>query len=196
MIEHVIRAAYSERIIRVYQAYRPEIAMPALASGRFVPPFGMGRMTWIKPSFNWMMYRSGYATKPGQEVVLGIDITRDGFEWALENAALSGFTPTVHSSHEEWQRLLLEKPVRIQWDPERDYHLQEMKGVRTIQIGLSGEAVWRYVNEWIVRIDDMTNTAHQLNENLKRGTVPEQLPSMFEIPYPLSDTLKQRICRV
>jgi Domain of unknown function (DUF4291) len=41
----------------------------------------MGRMTWIKPSFNWMTYRSGYATKPGQEVVLGIDIAREGFDW-------------------------------------------------------------------------------------------------------------------
>jgi hypothetical protein len=82
--EHVIRAAYSDRFVRVYQAYRPEIALPALKTGRFVPPFSMGRMTWIKPSFNWMMYRSGYATKPGQEVVLGIDIAREGFDWALK----------------------------------------------------------------------------------------------------------------
>ena len=58
-------------------------------------------MTWIKPSFNWMMYRSGYATKPGQEVVLAIDIARDGFEWALKNAVLSNFVPSVHGSHEQ-----------------------------------------------------------------------------------------------
>jgi hypothetical protein len=115
--EHVIRATYSDRTIRVYQAYRREIAIPALAAGRFVPPFSMTRMTWIKPSFNWMMYRSGYATKPGQEVVLGIDITREGLEWALQNAVLSRFSPTVHSSAEEWQNLLTVKPVRIQWDP-------------------------------------------------------------------------------
>src|SRR5467141_3875887 len=78
---HTIRAAYSDHTIRVYQAYRPEIAVPVLEAGRFVPAFQMGRMTWIKLSFNWMMYRSGYATKPGQEVILGIDITRKGFEW-------------------------------------------------------------------------------------------------------------------
>ena len=80
----------------------------------------MSRMTWIKPSFNWMMYRSGYASKPGQEVVPGIDISREGFEWALEHAVLSAFTPSVHASPEEWQRLLAARPVRIQWDPERD----------------------------------------------------------------------------
>src|SRR5215475_7737716 len=109
--EHVIRAVYSDRTVRVYQAYRPEIALPALKAGRFVPPFSMNRMTWIKPSFNWMMYRSGYGTKPGQEVVLGIDITREGFEWALKNAVLSKFTPAVHASLEKWQNLLKANPV-------------------------------------------------------------------------------------
>src|SRR4051812_47698423 len=126
--EHVVRAAYSDRTVRVYQAYRPEIALPALKAGRFVPPFSLGRMTWIKPSFNWMMYRSGYATKPGQEVVLGIDITREGFQWALENAVLSSFTPAVHASPEQWQNLLKTKSVRIQWDPERDWQLQPIVG--------------------------------------------------------------------
>ncbi|WP_141653813.1 DUF4291 family protein, partial [Erwinia billingiae] len=27
------------------------------------PPFSMTRMTWIKPSFLWMMYRSGWGMK-------------------------------------------------------------------------------------------------------------------------------------
>src|SRR5215471_12655095 len=124
MVDCVIRAALSENTVRVYQAYRPEIANAALEAGRFRPPFSMSRMTWIKPSFNWMMYRSGYASKPGQEVVLGIDIAREGFEWALENAVLSHFTPSVHASPQEWQSLLTAKPVRIQWDPERDWRLQ------------------------------------------------------------------------
>ena len=75
MPECVIRASYSEHTVRVYQAYRPEIAKPALEAGRFVPPFKMPT-TSTKPSFNWMMYRSGYASKPGQEFVLGVDITR------------------------------------------------------------------------------------------------------------------------
>ena len=50
-------------------------------------------MTWIKPSFLWMMHRSGWATKPGQERVLAIEITRAGFEWALSHAALSHYDP-------------------------------------------------------------------------------------------------------
>lgn len=65
-----VRATWTEATITVYQAYPAEIAGPAVAAGRFVPPFKRERMTWIKPSFRWMMYRSGWATKPGQERVL------------------------------------------------------------------------------------------------------------------------------
>ncbi|MDR7325687.1 hypothetical protein J2S44_005937 [Catenuloplanes niger] len=50
-----VRAVFTDRTITVYQAYSPEIALPALAAGHFVPPFRPGRMTWIKPSFRWMM---------------------------------------------------------------------------------------------------------------------------------------------
>src|SRR5215831_13463338 len=78
---------YDDRTITVYQAYSPAIAAPAVAAGRFVPPFSRDRMTWIKPSFLWMMYRSGWATKVGQERVLAITIDREGFEWALERSS-------------------------------------------------------------------------------------------------------------
>ncbi len=60
----LIRAVYDDKTIRVYQAYGDDIADAALAHGTFVaPPFKMGRMTWIKPSFLWMMYRAAGATK-------------------------------------------------------------------------------------------------------------------------------------
>jgi hypothetical protein len=192
--ECVIRAAYSDSTVRVYQAYRPEIALPALEAGRFVPPFSLSRMTWIKPSFNWMMYRSGHASKPGQEVVLGIDITREGFEWALKNAVLSKFTPSVHSSPEKWQSLLTARPVRIQWDPERDWRLQPIEGIRAIQIGLSGEAVKRYVDQWVVRVEDVTPMARMVAAAVESGTPPSPLPSAAERPYPLDAATAASIC--
>jgi hypothetical protein len=195
MPEHIIKASYSENTIRVYQAYSSNIALPALEAGKFVSPFKMTRMTWIKPSFNWMMYRSGYATKPGQEVVLGIDITRQGFEWALEHSTLSSFTPEVHTSFDEWQMPLKTKPVRIQWDPERDCWLNIINDVRSIQIGLSGPAVDYYVHEWIVHIDNVTDTAHRLAADLARGVTPERLPDQLEVSYPLSPALQLELCR-
>ncbi len=40
----------------------------------------MNRMTWIKPNFLWMMYRSGWAVKKNQERILAIKLTKKGFE--------------------------------------------------------------------------------------------------------------------
>ncbi len=80
----------------------------------------MGRMTWIKPSFCWMMYRCGWTTKPGQERVLAIRVTRAGFEWALAHSCLSHYQNPPHGSREEWEARRSASPVRVQWDPERD----------------------------------------------------------------------------
>ena len=51
-------AQYDRKCIRVYQAYNPMIAKEAVALQRFGESFNVNRMTWIKPSFLWMMYRS------------------------------------------------------------------------------------------------------------------------------------------
>jgi hypothetical protein len=78
MKQHEIRADYNATNIVVYQVYREQIASPALASERFVPPFSLNRMTWIKPSFLWMMGRSNWGRKAGQEYILAVRITRTG----------------------------------------------------------------------------------------------------------------------
>jgi hypothetical protein len=191
----LIRAAFSEDTVRVYQAFREEVAIPALEAGTFVAPFSMSRMTWIKPSFNWMMYRSGYGTKSGQEFVLGIDITRSGFEWALDHAVLSNFNGTLHSSYEAWRKTLDDASVRVQWDPERDWRLNALENVRAIQIGLSGEAVERYVTEWIKRIEDVTPIARGIAKFQGQYAVPENLPHKLELEYPLSTALRMRLSK-
>ena len=190
-----MRAAFSDRTVRVYQACRREIAEAALKAGTFVTPFSIPRMTWIKPSFNWMMYRCGFGSKPGQEVVLGIDITREGFEWALQHAVLSSYHPGFHSSELEWKRIVHTAPVRVQWDPERSWRLGRLENARAIQIGLSREAVERYVRQWIVRVEDVTPVAHEIAAAIKAGSRPARLPHEFEQPYPLSPELSCQLAK-
>jgi hypothetical protein len=52
-----------------------------------------------------MMYRCGWATKPGQEHVLAVEITRVGFEWARTPAYLSHFDHDRDASHDDWHPL-------------------------------------------------------------------------------------------
>lgn len=178
-----IRAHFNDETIRVYQAYRDDIADTALANGTFIsPPFSMNRMTWIKPSFLWMMYRSGWAQKdPGQNRILAIDITRDGFQWALDHAVLSHCPE--HMTHEEWRARKDASQVVIQWDPERDL-LHRPLQYRSIQIGLSPAAVQLYVNAWIRKITDVTELAVAMAELVKAGRLDEALGLIpEEAPY-------------
>ncbi len=183
-----IRAQYDAETVTVYQAYPPEIALPTAAAGNFPAWYKRDRMTWIKPSFLWMMYRSGWATKPGQEHVLALRIRRTGFEWALRHSALSHYDSRVHSSQEAF-RDSLRMPVRIRWDPERDLHLHALPH-RAIQIGLSGEAVHSFVDEWIAGVTDVTGLAQQVHEHVRQRDLlaaQELLPD--ETAYTLSADL-------
>jgi hypothetical protein len=180
-----IRARYTADTVTVYQAYSAGIARPAVAAGRFVPPFSRDRMTWIKPSFLWMMYRSGWGTKPGQEHVLAVEITRTGLEWALAHACLSHFDRDLYPDRAAWTERLRVSPVRVQWDPERSLHLGPLAH-RSLQVGLTGEAVARYVDEWTVGLTDVTELAHRVRDLVRSGdedAARAALPP--ERPYPL-----------
>ncbi|MFN5430819.1 MAG: DUF4291 domain-containing protein [Cyclobacteriaceae bacterium] len=193
MLEKQIRAVFDEQTITVYQAYRKEIAEPAVVNQKFVPPFKMARMTWIKPSFLWMMYRAGWATKDGQEHILSIKIKRSGFEWALANCCISHFDASLFANHEEWKTKLQNSPVRLQWDPEKDIHLQNLN-YRSIQIGLTGDAVQHYVNDWIVAIDDITPLCKQIHSLVLDKKIEEAKALLpLENIYPITDDLRKII---
>ena len=83
----------------VYQAYRESIGRHAIAHGELGgPDFSFERMSWVKPNFLWMMYRSGWGTKPGQEVTLGLRVRRAFFDGLLRDAVASSFDPARHAS--------------------------------------------------------------------------------------------------
>jgi hypothetical protein len=189
-----IRAVYNDEVIRVYQAYSNAIATAAIQKGTFVsPPFKLERMTWIKPSFLWMMYRCGWGYKDSnQQRVLAIDISRSGFEWALEHSYLSHHSSKL-AAGSDWEEQKRSSPVRVQWDPERDIQLRPL-AYRSIQIGLSKEAVSLYVNDWIRNISDVTDLAHSLCEQVKRGNLTQAeslLP--LERPFPVSHVLEMKL---
>ncbi|MEC4017010.1 DUF4291 domain-containing protein [Streptomyces sp. H27-D2] len=178
-----IRAVHTETTITVYQAYTPGIGGPAARDGRFPAVWKRERMTWIKPSFLWMMYRCGWATKPDQECVLAIEIDRSGFDWALRNACLSHYDRAAHPDQRAWKRELKAAPARVQWDPERDLRLRALPH-RSLQLGLSGEASRRYADEWTVSITDVTRRAREIHELVRQGdldTAARLLPD--ERPY-------------
>lgn len=190
---HEIRADFDARTIVVWQAYAPAIAEPAVKAQRFVAPFSRGRMTWIKPSFLWLMERSNWARKSGQERILAVRITRAGWEEALAQAVLTAHVPGVYRDPDDWQRQFADATVHVQWDPERSLRGADL-GVGSIQVGLGRRVIDRYVDEWTVGIADETPRVRKIADLLARGQEPAArrlLPP--ERPYPLPDALARRI---
>ncbi|MYX38424.1 MULTISPECIES: DUF4291 domain-containing protein [unclassified Streptomyces] len=187
MPRRMIRAAYTDDTVTVYQAYRPAIGDHTALHGRFPESWSRSRMTWIKPSFLWMMYRSGWGRKEGQERVLALDISRDGFGSALRRACLSHFDRSVYPDRETWAERVRSTQVRVQWDPERDLLLRPLP-YRSLQLGLTGRATRDYADHWIVGVRDVTVLAHRVHELVRSGdreAAAALLPR--ERPYPLDE---------
>lgn len=180
-----IRADYDSTTIVVYQAYNQEIALPAVRQQKFVSPFSLNRMTWIKPSFLWMMERSNWGRKPGQEYVLAIRIVRHGWEEALAQAVLTSHESRVYRDANEWRQQFKEARVIVQWDPERTLHGRSLP-YDSIQVGLSRHIIEKYVNEWTVEIRDETPLARKLANLIVTGHADKaQTLLPREHPYPV-----------
>ncbi|OWF56805.1 uncharacterized protein LOC110453381 [Mizuhopecten yessoensis] len=181
-----ILATFDEKTIIVYQAFKPAIAKYAVENQRFGgPDFQLDRMSWIKTSFLWMMYRCGWATKHNQERVLAVRITRDGFEEILANAYTVEFQKARQIQTKDIR-------VRLQWDPDHgpSYSNQQRKA---IQLGLKGEILQKYSSDWIVNITDITDLVKSMKSDFDAGGA-EKLWTPKEIIYNVSDNaIRERI---
>ncbi|HEX7602600.1 MAG TPA: DUF4291 domain-containing protein, partial [Polyangiaceae bacterium] len=151
---HVL-AQYDAESVVVYQAYRPEIGRFAAEHGWFGGSFSLSRMSWIKPNFLWMMYRSGWGTKAGQEVVLAVTLRRSAFDAILEAAVPSSWDRERYATEAEWQAAVASSEVRLQWDPDHDPSGAPTTR-RAVQLGMRGTYLRRYAREWILGIEDLS----------------------------------------
>lgn len=181
----VILAQYDADSIVVYQAYRPAIGDFAAQHGYFGEDFKLSRMTWIKPNFLWMMYRSGWGAKAGQEMILAIRLQRSAFDSILAQAVHSSFHADLYSGQEAWKQAVHTSDVRLQWDPDHNPAGHKLER-RAIQLGLRGEAIRQYSQEWIISIEDISDfVAEQRQHVVSRNY--EALLTPSESPYPVTD---------
>ena len=161
-----ILANYNEDSIVVYQAFSPSIAEYAVRLQRFGgPDYKLTRMTWIKTSFLWMMFRSGWATKKDQERILAIYVSLEGFEEILRRACLA-----KRQTENNIDGKLV--TVRLQWDPDHNpYGEKEQR--RAVQLGLRGDTLNLFLQKWILQIEDITNFVKAQHEHVLAGKLDE-----------------------
>lgn len=185
-----ILAQFDEHSIIVYQAYRPSIGHFAARHGYFGGEFSLSRMSWVKPNFLWMMYRCGWASKQGQEVVLAIRLKRVGFDSLLTQAVHSTYQEATYHSKEAWKRAVQHSDVRLQWDPDHDPSGAKVER-RAIQLGLRGEALARYTREWIIEIEDISAFVREQYQHVQTRNYA-QLITPSERPYRITDPIIAR----
>jgi hypothetical protein len=194
---NAFHADWDEEGVYFYQAYNDALAAWAVEHQTLGGPlFKPDRMTWIKPSFAWMLYRSGYGRKHGQTTVLRVKLAHSAVAELLDGSKCG------HGGGGSWGR--------VQWDPARDLAMSEKVGQRwlprrsltqrAIQIGLKGALSHLYVSS-ILSIEDMTplarmvETAHVGKEAAVRAEVARLehlLPREREyIPTCPADTLSR-----
>lgn len=183
-IGRFILAQFDAEGVILYQAYRPEIGQFAATHGYFGGDrFSLTRMSWIKPNFLWMMYRSGWGQKEGQEVILAVKIKREAFDTILANAVCSKHNPHLYPTEKDWKRAVSNSNVRLQWDPDHSPTGGKLER-KAIQLGLRDDILALYAREWIISIEDVSAFVSEQRQNIgdyNKLIVPS------ETIYPVTD---------
>ena len=182
--QHIL-AQYDKESVIVYQAYNPAVGHFAAKHGYFGGEFSLSRMSWIKPGFLWMMYRSGWATKPEQEVVLAVRLKRAAFDEILSHAVHSTYIEETYGTMDTWQGLVKSSSIILQWDPDHDPSGARVER-RVVQLGLRSSILAHYAHDWILEIEDITSFVHQ--QYLRARTQDlDRLVTPREAVYPVAD---------
>ncbi|MDE5583173.1 MAG: DUF4291 domain-containing protein [Ruminococcus sp.] len=184
-----IFAKYDQKTIRVYQAYNRTIAEEAVKLQNFGENFNFNRMTWIKPSFLWLMYRSNWATKKNQECILALDIRREVFDALIARAVLTSPDSSLINGR-EWEWQFSNTDVYCQFDPDRNMNGNPINR-SAIQIGVKGTALDMLV-DGICRIEDLTKSVNKWNNIRKNKKLSlKDLPT--ERFYPVDIKIRKRL---
>jgi hypothetical protein len=130
---------------------------------------------------------------------LAIKLSRQGFEKILLESvptSLDQFNATsssnIESLQKEWKQQLNSSQVRLQWDPDHDLLGNKIKR-RAIQLGLKGDILKKYSNEWIISIEDITEFVSEQYELIKSNRSYEVRTPIEQIYEPCDNLLKEKL---
>ncbi|MFK8004825.1 MAG: DUF4291 family protein [Saprospiraceae bacterium] len=184
----VIYADHDKEGVYVYQAFKPKIVAVAVELNKFGKGFGVDRISWIKPSLGWMLRRSKYATKHRMEAIARIKLSHESWLEILNQSIPTHFDAKRYSNENEWQSALKKSDVIHQWDPERSLQGERLNR-QAIQIGLRGDVLKKYKDEYVIGVEDITDLAKSIGFSAKkRQPFPANIPEEKE--YLINENLK------
>jgi hypothetical protein len=86
-----------------------------------------------------------------QSRILAIKVSHEGFKTLLSLSKLDGGRANPLGL------------VRVQWDPERSPRIGKLD-YRSIQTGIPNSLIEKWIDEWIIGIEDVTEKARELKK--------------------------------
>ena len=188
---HVL-AQFDDETVVVYQAYHPGIGRFAVENGVLGGEFRYSRMSWVKPNFLWMMYRSGWGTKENQEVTLGLRVRRTFFDGLLAAAVPSTWDADEFATPADWSKAVARSAVRVQWDPDHNPAGGKLAR-RAVQLGLRGDALEAFGRRELVEVLDLTAFVAEQRERLATGGLSALVTPRERVYRPADPTIAARL---
>lgn len=123
-------------------------------------------------------------------MILAIRLHREAFETILRHAVHSSFQPSVYESLDEWSSAVANSEIRLQWDPDHRPNGEKVER-RAIQLGLRGNMLKHYANEWIIRIEDMSDFVAEQRKNV--GSLSDLVMPRERVFKPRDPEINKRI---
>ena len=106
---------------------------------------------------------------------------------------LTVFENGAFRSKSEWAEQFQRAEVHVQWDPERSLRGAALD-YYSIQVGISRHVIREFVDDWTVRIDDLSVKVAKMHALLRAGKADEakrHLPQ--ERAYPLAPAIARNL---
>jgi hypothetical protein len=187
-----ILAQFDEDTVIVYQAYNHAIGRYSAEQGTFGGGFRYSRMSWVKPNFLWMMYRSGWGSKESQEVTLALRLRRAFFETLLAEAVPSTWDRATFPTEQDWSRAVGASSVRLQWDPDHSPSGGPLER-RALQLGLRGKALEAFGKQELVEVIDLSEFVREQRAALSTGGVPVLVTPRERVYRPADPAVAARL---
>lgn len=123
----------------VFQAFSPEY----IEGDQFSSAIGMHRMSWIKTSLMWMVWRSNWGRKKGQERIVEIEIQPEELS-RLEGIAVTSKNHQAKAADVVYQSDPDRRILGVAWRENLEEHWVKIGS--TVHLGLRGLEYNRYVN--------------------------------------------------
>ena len=118
------------------------------------------------------------------EAIAKIKLSHNAFLEILSNTVPSQFDNLRYENEISWKSNFEKSDIIHQWDPDRTLDGRKLER-KAIQIGLRGEAIKKYVNEWIIGVEDVTELSKEIFTAVKLGEESiDAIPELREYPIP------------